>query len=97
MSDAMNDYYHTYKSEYARSVGLPYYRWEDGWTVTTLSDRGKALLSKSRCNKLKVPVADNEQPAGFKKVTHGYAPLYDRTGMVKRSKILDEEIVSILE
>jgi hypothetical protein len=97
MSETMHDYYKTYKSEFVKSSGLPYYRKENGWNIKDLKDRGKILLSTSRCKKFKIPVAEKENVAGYKKVMQGYVPLYDRTGLVEVDKLFKEEIVSILE
>lgn len=64
-----NEYYKTYTAEYCRSTGLPMYKH---------GDKFENLYSKSKCLKMKRPVADDEDPVAFYKVMNGYCGLYRR-------------------
>ena len=64
-----NEYYKTYTAEYCKSTGLPMY---------SKGDKFENLYSRSKCEKLKRPVEDGEEPVAFYRVKNGYCGLYIR-------------------
>lgn len=67
--EKFNKNYKTYTAEYCRSTGLPMY---------SNGDEFENLYSKSKCEKMKRPVEDGEEPVAFYRVMHGYCGLYKR-------------------
>ena len=64
--------YGWYTAAYCKSTGLPMY---DKKSYPEVADK---YLSKTRCEKAKVPVKDGEDPVAFYCVDRGYCGLYLR-------------------
>lgn len=72
-------YYNTYTAKSVRETGLPYIGGKGGIPKSEYIEKYINIwLSKSRCNKLKKPVLENERPVAYYKVMHGFVPLYYR-------------------
>lgn len=82
--------------EEAEATGLPifgFYKWSDGKEPSA-----QILLTESRCAELGVPVRTEELPVAFRFSVNGEAKrkfcrLFDRTGQVNESDLLEKEIV----
>lgn len=64
--------YGLYPAAYCRSTGLPMY---NNSNYGSLADK---FLSRTRCQKLRQPVQQDEQPAAFYRLMNGYCELYLR-------------------
>ena len=68
-----NRYYKCYTADSCRATGLPMlerYNYEE---------YANKWLSKTRCQKIKQPVREGEEPVAFYRIYNGYVPLYDRS------------------
>ena len=94
MNESINQYGY-YRTDYVKQNKLPHLfkyinvlTWEN---ADNLKD-GMILLSKSRCEELKIPVLKNEKPVAYKRVLNSYCALFNRTNRVVVENLFTNEI-----
>ena len=73
----LHENYGTYKAEFVKKCGLPYFDREK-WVNVSSASLNKVVVSKTIANKIKQPVQDTERIVAFKRVKNGYCPLFER-------------------
>lgn len=94
MNENINQYGY-YRTEYVEQNKLPHLLKINNtltWANAEALKDGTVLLSKSRCEELKVPMGKNERPVAYKKILNSYCALFNRTNKVIIDNLYMNEI-----